>query len=403
MPVNIELSTLGPNIKLAYEGEADTNAFTDARATKVDAIEQAFTTARQVKVDAIDSVFTSAEKTKLGGVEALADVTDTANVTSSISGAAFTAVTPAIDDKILIQDTSNSSALRTITPQGLIDLGALYSNQFKAASYTALIGETVWVDSAAGTYTITLPASPATGTFVAVYDGGANAGTNNITVGRNGSTINGAAANVTISQDCGRYDFIYSGGTWKAFYSNPEGRGTTVSRVGTLSVATSQTPAVCASATTAITSDAAKYRITYNAFDGTAEEAGHANVFPAPTWDNGTVRVRIKWMASTSGAGNVRWDVAAVAVSGGDNVTTTAYGTPVSFTSATPAATYTIVDTGWSTALTIAGTPATYDYLQFLVTRKALDALDTYNALDAWFLGMDIEFTLNRQFADATN
>ena len=55
-------------------------------------------------------------------VENGADVTDTANVTSAISGATLTSTTVAADDKILIQDTSNSNALRTVTAQSIADL-----------------------------------------------------------------------------------------------------------------------------------------------------------------------------------------------------------------------------------------------------------------------------------------
>lgn len=56
-------------IKALYESNADTNALTDARATKVDAIDQVFTAAQQTKVNAIDQVYTSTEKTKLSGIE----------------------------------------------------------------------------------------------------------------------------------------------------------------------------------------------------------------------------------------------------------------------------------------------------------------------------------------------
>lgn len=55
-------------------------------------------------------------------VEDGADVTDTTNVVSSLSGASLTGVTVATDDKVLIQDTSNSDALRTVTAQSIANL-----------------------------------------------------------------------------------------------------------------------------------------------------------------------------------------------------------------------------------------------------------------------------------------
>jgi hypothetical protein len=61
------------------------------------------------------------------------------------------------------------------------------------------------------------------------------------------------------------------------------------------------------------------------------------------------------------------------------------------------------VDTNWSAALTIANSPIAYDHVQFLVTRKATDGTDTYNGVDAWFMGMDVEITQNSAFVGATN
>lgn len=55
-------------------------------------------------------------------VENGADVTDTANVVSSLSGAALTGVTVVSGDKVLIQDISNGDALRTVTAQSIANL-----------------------------------------------------------------------------------------------------------------------------------------------------------------------------------------------------------------------------------------------------------------------------------------
>ena len=65
-----------------------------------------------------------ADKTKLDGIEASADVTDATNVASAISGASLTGVTVATDDKVLIQDTSDSNNLKTVTTQAIADLFA---------------------------------------------------------------------------------------------------------------------------------------------------------------------------------------------------------------------------------------------------------------------------------------
>ena len=67
----------------------------------------------------VDGRDIAADGTKLDGIEASADVTDEANVTSALSGATLTSVTVASDDEILIQDTSDLDNLKTITVSDL--------------------------------------------------------------------------------------------------------------------------------------------------------------------------------------------------------------------------------------------------------------------------------------------
>ena len=80
----------GAEIKTAYEAEINTNAFTDTEQTKLTGIETSATadqTGAEIKAsyeaEANTNAFTDTEQTKLSGIEALADITDTVNVTSS--------------------------------------------------------------------------------------------------------------------------------------------------------------------------------------------------------------------------------------------------------------------------------------------------------------------------------
>lgn len=43
---------------------------------------------------------------------------------------------------------------------------------------------------------------------------GSSAATNNLTVGRNGSTIMGLAENMTVSENNVEFTLVYSGSTW---------------------------------------------------------------------------------------------------------------------------------------------------------------------------------------------
>ena len=63
--------------------------------------------------------FVDGDKTKLDGIEASADVTDETNVVAALDGATLTDVDLASDDKILIQDTSDSDNLKTVDASDL--------------------------------------------------------------------------------------------------------------------------------------------------------------------------------------------------------------------------------------------------------------------------------------------
>ena len=96
------------------------------------------------------------------------------------------------------------------------ELAAFSSEEFliKAEAYTAVAGDVVFVNSASGAYTITLPASPTLGDKVRIIDLANNAATNNITTGRNGNNIDGSASNFTIDINNAGVEFIYTNSTY---------------------------------------------------------------------------------------------------------------------------------------------------------------------------------------------
>jgi hypothetical protein len=86
----------------------------------------------------------------------------------------------------------------------------------KTANYTASANEGIIADTTGGSFTITLPASPSVGDLVVVADGG-NWNTNNLTIGRNGSTIEGDAENMTMDVGGLSVEFLYDGTTWQIY------------------------------------------------------------------------------------------------------------------------------------------------------------------------------------------
>jgi hypothetical protein len=79
----------------------------------------------------------------------------------------------------------------------------------KTASFTAVSGNGYFVNTTSGAITVTLPATPSAGDIVAVKDYANTADTNNITIARNGSNIDGTADNPAIANEGGSITLVY--------------------------------------------------------------------------------------------------------------------------------------------------------------------------------------------------
>ena len=101
--------------------------------------------------------------------------------------------------------------------------GRLLYWKLETANYTAVAGDQIIADTTVGTWTLTLPASPVPGDSVKIADGN-DWKTNNLTVARNGSTIEGSTDNFVLNIKGITVDFIYSGTTWEVYANTgPEG------------------------------------------------------------------------------------------------------------------------------------------------------------------------------------
>jgi hypothetical protein len=87
----------------------------------------------------------------------------------------------------------------------------------KTASFTAVSGNGYFVDTTSGAVTATLPASPSAGDIVAVSDYAGTTATNNITIARNGSNINGSTNDLEIQRNNSAIFLVYVDATqgWK--------------------------------------------------------------------------------------------------------------------------------------------------------------------------------------------
>ena len=103
---------------------------------------------------------------------------------------------------------------------GVLDLtnsGVLLNSVIKSANYTLTNSDTiVYADTtaAAGAFTLTLPATPRAGKWFVIIDRTNNAAARNVTLGRNGKTINGVGADITYVTNGFRIMVFSDGSNW---------------------------------------------------------------------------------------------------------------------------------------------------------------------------------------------
>ena len=80
-----------------------------------------------------------------------------------------------------------------------------------SANETVQTGAQILVDTSGGAITITLPASPAAGDEVTFMDSENTFDSNNLTIGRNSSNINGASSDLVVANERAAFTLVYSG------------------------------------------------------------------------------------------------------------------------------------------------------------------------------------------------
>lgn len=83
----------------------------------------------------------------------------------------------------------------------------------KTSGFTASAGEGYFCNTTSSAFTVTLPTSATLGDEVSIVDASGTADTNNITIGRNGHNIQGAAADLTISVERAAFTLVYFNAT----------------------------------------------------------------------------------------------------------------------------------------------------------------------------------------------
>jgi len=93
-----------------------------------------------------------------------------------------------------------------------------WQTAIKTTNFTAVSGEGYFVNTTSGAITVTLPSSPSAGAIVAVKDYARTFGSNAVTLDRNGSNMDGAAANGSLGNTGQSVTLVYMDATkgWSA-------------------------------------------------------------------------------------------------------------------------------------------------------------------------------------------
>lgn len=119
----------------------------------------------------------------------------------------------------IIGDTAgglHASGAETITGVKTFNAGPLWGTQTYSGGTTLVNGTAplVLTNTTSGAFTVNLPAAPTTGEWFIFADLNNQWGTHNLTIGRNGKNIDGAAANLVLSATGSAVTLLYDGTGW---------------------------------------------------------------------------------------------------------------------------------------------------------------------------------------------
>ena len=131
--------------------------------------------------------------------------------------------------------TDGSGNLGFVDVTTLVTEGIQWQSSIKTSTFTAVSGEGYFCNTSGGAFTATLPASPSAGAIVALKDYAPSFATNNLTVGRNSSNIQGAGNDSVLQTNRASVVLVYVDSTKGWLYvqeSNVQGLSPYVSATG---------------------------------------------------------------------------------------------------------------------------------------------------------------------------
>lgn len=222
------------------------------------------------------------------------------------------------DGKLFYKRSDNT--IQELTGGG----GGLSPWATKTANYTAVDGDRLIATTTSASFTITLPSSPSTGAFIQITDGD-DWNVNNLTIARNGSTIEGVSDDLTVDIGGVTLDLIYTGSTWQVTATTgKEGPGTGATLTDKTLVnatITNYTESVVAIGTVTTSH-------TFNLTNGTVQTAtltaSTACTFTMPTATAGKSFTVLLKQAATTGNGTATFTGVKWPTAGAPTITATA-------------------------------------------------------------------------------
>ena len=159
----------------------------------------------------------------LSGVDLTSQITGTLPVGNGGTGAStLTAKTILLGNGTsAVQTLSPGSSGQVVQSNGTdwvaASIPVINFTSVKTSNYNAVNNEGVLCNTSGGAFTVTLPSSPSSGNQVIILDVGNAFGTNNLTVGRSGSTIAGLAEDLVLDITGISVQLLYDGTTWEVY------------------------------------------------------------------------------------------------------------------------------------------------------------------------------------------
>src|SRR5210317_2574330 len=139
---------------------------------------------------------------------------------------------------------TNTGSITGVAITGTIDNQVNWQTTVKTTGFTAVAGEGYFCNTTSAAFTVTLPASPSAGDLVGIKDYANTADTNNITIGRNGSNIEGVANDFVIEVEGGSITLIYVDAT-KGWLSTAAAKASDITEQALFITATGGTETTC--------------------------------------------------------------------------------------------------------------------------------------------------------------